>query len=166
MWGCSTHAYSEKDEVCWCSTAYFKTPGRWLTSSYKSQSLWLQTQRELTLPFSSSAPGHVGKSPAILSRVLGQNPIRFAFPQGPCTVVPQGRAGYVKASSPPLISVLQGCCSWLSVRYTGRRPSATACKILNVCSPVDRIIKSKTGGRSRLSVPCFCAVPLCTYVPP
>lgn len=147
--------HSEKDEACWCSTAYSKTPCGWFTSSYKSPRLWLETQRELTLPFSSSAPGYVSKSPAILWCVLGQNPIGFAFPQGPCTVVPQGRAGYVQASSPPLISVCQGCCSWLYFRSTGRCPTAAAFKVLNVCSPVDCMPKSKPGWHFQLSVPCF-----------
>lgn len=104
----------------------------------------LETQRELMLPFASSAPGYVRKSPTVLSHVLGQNPIRLAFPQGPCTVVPQGRAGYVKASSPPLISVLQGCWSWLCVRYTGHCLNVAAFKILNVGLPVDPTIKPQT----------------------
>lgn len=82
-WG-EVHIHSEKAEACWCSTAYFKTP-EWFTSSYKYSCLWLETQRELTSPFSSSAPGYVRKSPAVHSRVRGQNPIWFAFPQGPCS---------------------------------------------------------------------------------
>lgn len=69
-------------------------------------------------------------------------PYLVAFPQGLYPVVPQGRGGYAMVFSPLLISVLQGCCSWLCVRHTGCYP--TAFKILNVfvCGS---IVVSKTG---------------------